>query len=291
MASGFGVDATVNASTGEVLSSTTSQDIRRIMGSLYSPGVISGGVVTTSASGLTYSVSAGVAAIQTATGQIVLTPFDSATATSVGTAARTDIIYVKQNFPADGNSNAVVGLNNTLPKNALALARFSVPAGATNTNAAIRQGNTDYAIPYGASLGALWTYTDTRNATLPNALERRGQGKIYLPTDRRIRFNIQTTLSASGAVGFDSSKYCEWAFWPMIDNSFPTKWTTPGLHQAWCTWQWEYEMNVVAGEHVVSYQTGREVGPGTAKQHYGFDVTNNMRTGTVFTVEDVGVVK
>lgn len=291
MASGFGVDPTIDPITEIVTSSTTSQDIRRILGALYSPGLITGGLVTTSASGMTYTVAAGVAAVRTATGQIVLAPFDQTTVTTtpVTSGNRTDIVYARQNFPAQGNSNVIIGIASSLPANSVKLAQFTLTTNTTNTNSAVRVGNVDYSIPYGSSLGTLHTYVDTRNGSLPAEVQTRGVGKIYVPSDRRIRFILHSTLSSLNAVGFDNGRYCEYAFWATLDNDNFVKWTTGGLHQAKGMYQFETTKNVTAGEHTVGFLMKREVGPGTAVQHYGWDSTGNFRTGTTFTVEDYGV--
>jgi hypothetical protein len=96
-------------------------------------------------------------------------------------------------------------------------------------------------------------------------------------------------LAAIGAVGFDNSKYCEYGFLPNIDGGDFVLWTTPGLHQAWATYQWEGYFNATAGYHTVCYGGFHASGPGQAYQFHGV-YGGFGRTGTVFTVEDAGVV-
>lgn len=291
MATGIGVDPTKNGS-GVITSGRSSLDDRKIWGALYSPGIVSGGVVTTSGSALQYSVSEGVAAIKTATGQIVMAPIPATTVpttANTGTGARTDIVYVKQRFPADGDSNVVVGVAPTLPANALELMKFSVPVNAANTNAATRTGFQSFAIPYGANLGTLYDYTYTTTGPLPQSLVRVGHTTFYVPTDRRLRFTVTALLFAGGASGFSDSTYCEYGFLPNIDGGDFVIFTSPGLHQAWATYSWSEEINVTAGAHTTNLGMLRMVGPGVPRTHYGIDEFGFGRQGIQYRIEDAGV--
>src|SRR4029453_13484136 len=179
MASGFGVDASADGTSG-----TSSSDIRKIFGGLYSPGIISGCTITTSASTMQFTIAAGVVAIRPATGETILAPLAQQTITTSSapaTGTRTDILYVQQRYPSiEGDANLVFGVSTVLPARAVAIKKFIISAGQTNTNAAVATGGVDYSIPYGASLGQLWKYQDTTNAAYPNALTAKGNGTIYL---------------------------------------------------------------------------------------------------------------
>lgn len=291
MAAGWGVEATV--SNGNVVSGTTDTDVRKIWGGLYSPGIISGAKVTTSASAMSYTISAGVVAIQIATGEVVLAPVPQTTiSTSAAPASgnRVDIIWVRQRFPSpDNTSEVIVECGTTLPSKALPLRRFSIPAGITNTNSAVATGNIDYSIPYGASLGILHKYKYTGSITVPNAITRAGHGTIYLPTDRNVRFKYIGIHSAEGAVGFDNSKYTQLGCLPNVDGGDFVLWSSPGLHQAWQTVYFESTITLSAGSHTVNLGRFREVGPGNVKQWHG-TYNNFGREGATFTVEDAGPV-
>lgn len=293
MATGIGVDPTKSGST--ITSGRSALDDRKIWGGLYSPGIISGGAVSTSGSLLQYTVSEGVAAIKTATGQIVMAPIPATTVTTPAAptsgSPRTDIVYVKQRFPADGDSNVVVGVaaGTALPTNALELMRFSVPLNAANTNSATRTGFQTFSIPYGANLGTLYEYTYTTSGALPTSFTRLGHGSFYVPTDRRLRFSISAMIYAQGAVGFSNANYCEYYFIPNFDSNDFVIWTTPGLHQAWATYSWSEDINVSAGVHTTNFIAARAVGPGTPMTHYGLDVNGYGRRGIQFRIEDVGV--
>lgn len=288
MASGFGVDRSADGTSG-----TSSSDIRKIFGGLYTPGIISGCTITTSGSTMSYTIAPGVVAIRPATGEIILAPVSQSTVVAPAAPAsgtRTDILYVQQRYPSvEGDANLVFGVGTTLPARAVEVKRYIVSAGQTNTNAAVVTGDVAYSIPYGASLGVLHQYQDTGWEDLPNAQTVKGTGKIYVPTDRRVRFRLRSTLYAKGAVGFDNSKYVEYGFMPALDDVYFTTWTTPGLHQAWSTVLFEAYMTVPAGTHTVKYAAFRAGGSGTATQVYG-NIGGFVREGTVFVVEDAGPV-
>lgn len=286
MTSGFGVDRSTDGTTG-----TSSQDIRKIFGALYTPGIISGCGVATSGSNLTYTVSSGVAAIKTGAGETIMAPVPSKTVTvsSPSGGSRTDIVYAQQRYPSiEGDATVDVGVSTTLPARAVELRRYTLPSGAANTNAATISGGIDYSIPYGASLGVLHQYQDTTVGKYPVSLTRMGSGTIRLPTDRRLRFSLTTTLWANGSTGFDNSKYAEYAFLPSIDGSDICIWTTPGLHQAWATLAFEVYFNASAGTHTVGYGQFRMSGNTDAYGFYGTDGKGYGRTGTTFTVTDAG---
>jgi hypothetical protein len=293
MATGIGVDPTKSGAT--ITSGRSALDDRKIWGGLYTPGIINGGSVTTSASLLQYTVSEGVAAIKTATGQIVMAPIPATTVTAPAAptsgSPRVDIVYVKQRFPADGDSNVVVGVaaGTALPTNALELMRFSLPLNASNTNSATRTGFQIFSIPYGANLGVIYEYKWTTSGVLPNLMGQYGHGTFYLPTDRRLRFSISALLYANGATGFSDSTYCEYFFIPLLDGADVAIWQSPGLHQSWATYNWSYDLNVSAGTHTTQFVMSQLRGPGSAATFYGSDEFGFSRKGIIYRIEDVGV--
>lgn len=291
MPSGWGVDPTIE--NGIVTSGTSAEDVRKVWGALYSPGIISGCEVKTNTN-MTYTITEGVVAIKTATGQVVLSPVAATTiptAAAPATGTRTDIVWVRQKFPSpDNNSNVVVEVGTTLPTRALMLRKFTVSAGATNTNAAVVDAARDFSIPYGASLGTLHYYQNTFSGVISNTLLREGIGTIYLPTDRLVRFTYRGVHSAQNAVRFDDARYCELAVYPSVDNNNFELWTSGGLHQAWETVEFTTTRALTAGTHTVSYVRRREVGPGSIVQWHGW-YNGNYRRGAEFFVEDAGPIK
>lgn len=292
MTSGFGVDPTKDGN-GNITSGTTSSDIQSIWGGLYTPGLVSGCSVATSSSAMTYSVSTGVVMIPTATGQVIPAPVPATVVTTSPApsgGSRTDIVYAQQQIPTvEGSSNVVVSVGQSLPARAVLLKKYTVPAGITNTAGTTVAGDITYSLPYGGGLGILHQWTDTFSGVHNQNNLRLGIGTITLPTDRLLRFSVTSTLYASGAVGFDNSKYCEWYTNPELDNATLVRWNSPGLHQAWGTYSWESYFTVTAGTHTVSYSRGRIVGPGSVATQYG-TFNGVPYGGTVFTVEDAGVV-
>lgn len=294
MASGLGVDPTKNGS-GVITSGTTAEDIRRINGSLYSPGLMGGGVVTTSSSALTYTVSAGVGVVETAPGSkqhmVIPIPATTLTVTSPVGAARKDIIYAQQRTPAvDGDSNVIVNFGTTLPPRSVLLSDRTLPAGATTTSQASVSGNITYSIPWGASLGRLHYFQyQTPGALTTSGIQRMGHTNLFLPTDRLVRWRIDAVMYAMNASGFSSTSYCEMGFLPSYDNGDFVLWTTPGLHQAWGTYSFEATILMTAGVHPINFGLTRIVGPGTAATHYGLDGQGYGRRGIEFSLFDAGV--
>lgn len=290
MTSGFGVDA-----TDDGLSGTSSEDIRKILGGLYSPGVITGCDVTTSASTMEYTVASGVVAISAATGEIILAPVPQTVVMAPAapiSGSRTDIVYVKQRYPSivgEGDAEIVLGVAEVLPERALALQKFTVGSGIANTKAATSLNSVDFSIPYGTNGKNYYDYTYSVSGALPNPLTRVGGGSIYLATDRKLRFTLSATLQSIGAVGFDNAKYCEYYFLPNIDNGDIMIWQTPGLHQSLATYYFEGFYNATKGRHSVNLGMGRMVGPGTAQTQHGL-VGGFGRTGIVFNIRDAGPI-
>lgn len=300
MTSGWGVDATVV--DGSVTSGTEAADVRKVWGALYTPGVISGAKVTTSASAMTFSVSSGVVAIKTATGEVVMTPVQGTTLTTgapPGTGSRIDVVFAQQRFPTDGDSYSIYRVLPfateaavSLPANSQEVRRYQVNAGPANTNAAVIKAGINYSIPYGATLGRLHYYQHTAsgiNGGLP-AFSRVGHGSFTLPTERLLKFSITAVLNASGASGFDNSKYCEYGFIPNLNGGDFVLWQTPGLHQSWGTYYFESTIVAPAGETTVNCLFTKIVGPGTPLGHYGTDGSGYGRRGIEFIVEDIGPV-
>lgn len=302
MTVGWGVDATVVNNV--VTSGTTASDVRKVWGSLYTPGVINGCTITRSGSAMTYQVASGVVAISPTVGEVVMAPVEGAvvpTASAPGMGTRVDVVYAQQRQPASGDSYVVLAVESfatelaiVLPPVSQELGRFLVSAGQTNTNAAVQLGDVDYSIPYGGSLGTLHQWNSLFDGDLPPELIRFGHGTFNLPTDRRVRFTWTCVLSARNASGFDNSKYCEYG-WIFNSERIAgggggdfVRHSTPGLHQAWATYQFESVVNLPAGKNTVHIARKRMIGPGIGWQHYGIDPEGYARGGGEFIVEDLG---
>lgn len=287
MTTGFGVDATVDG-TGKVTSGTSAWDVRRVWGGLIAtPGIISGAVVSTSTTGMQYSITDGVVAIKPTANEIIPVPVFGTTLTTLpapSSGTRTDYIYVQQRYPSiDGDSEVVLGVGQSIPDRAQLLKAFFVSAGQTKTSQAVQNGGVDYAIPYGASLGTLFQNRDTFNGKFTTTTTI-AQSQLYVPTDRLVKVSVLASVSADAANGFDNSKYCEASFRVYLDNVSQWRWNTPGLHQAWGHYYWEDTLTLTRGVHTLRCDRGRQVGPGTPYQHY----QAGEMPGTLFTVDDIG---
>lgn len=285
--SGWGVDPTVVG--GIAKTGTTSEDVRKVWGALYTPGVVSGAVVTPSSTGLSYSISAGVVAIKIANGEVIMAPVPAGTVntTSVSSGTRKDIVYAKQNLPADGDSLVVLGVAATLPARAVALGTFTVSAGNTKGTQFVRSASVDYSIPYGSSGAALHWWRDTSNAAITTGTSD-GHGSFYLPTDRKIIISVDACVSSdSGLKGYNDASWTEARYAPYIDGVRMCTWYTPPLTAGWATYHFENYFDLTAGEHTVYLGFDRQAGPAYPLRHYaGAD----KFPGTNFVVRDAGVI-
>ena len=300
MTVGWGVDATVTNNV--VTSGTTAADVRKVWGALYTPGVVNGCTITRSGSAMTYTVASGVVAISPTVGEVIMAPVQGApvpTTVAPGTGTRVDVVYAVQRQPASGDSNVALEVKSFAteadivpPAASQELGRFLVSAGQTNTNAATVIGDVKYSIPYGGTLGVIHYWQNKYDGDLTNGFGRLGHGTYNLPTDRLVRYTYRTTLSSRGAIGFDNSKYVEYGF--LFNNDriggsgdFVIH-TTPGLHQAWATYEFNSLIVLPSGPNTFSLAETRIVGPGTAWQHYGSDGSGYGRRGGEFIIEDLG---
>lgn len=296
MATSWGIDP-LKDSNGVVQIGTTADDFRKIQGGLYTPGLISGGKVTTSASALTYTVSGGVAAFPIVTSGVPQTVLGAIPATVLSTSAavsgtRMDLIYAQQRTVAvEGDPNIIVAVGTSLPDRAVLLDGFIVGTTTASTTAATRSADIKYSIPYGASLGRLVNMTSMFNSNFAIAASGTqprsslGSATYYLPTDRLIRISLTATASANGAIGFDNSKYCEAGYEVLIDNVIQFTWTTGGLHQSWEENNWDGYIQHSAGSHTITVRHFRASGPGTPR---GRALTGQPYARVI--VEDIGPV-
>lgn len=287
MTTSWGIDP-LKDGTGAVTLGTTAADLRQIQGGLYTPGLISGGLVNRSASAHTYTVTQGVAAFPIVTGtapQTVLGPIPAKVLTipPPGSGNVTYIVYAQQRTVAtDGDPNVIVDFGTTLPARAVMLNSFIVASTTANSNAAVRTGDIRYSVPYGASLGMLY---DAKSAFGGNFTARATDlsGSFFLPTDRLVRISLMASLSASGAAGFSNAAYCEAGYDIIIDGVKKFSWSSMGLHQAWAENNWSDTLVLSMGTHTIRSERYRAQGPGTP-------VVRSTNYGSSLSVEDIGPV-
>lgn len=285
--SGWGVDPTIV--NGVAKTGTGSDDVRKVWGALYTPGVISGAVVTPSSSALSYSVGAGVAAIKMANGEVVMAPIPagSVATTSVSSGTRKDIVYAQQSLPSEGDSLVSLGVATSLPARSVALGTFTVAAGNTKASQFVRSASVNYSIPYGSSGAVLHSWRDTSNTTITTGTSD-GHGSFFLPTDRKICISIDATLSSSVfAPGYRDNGWTEARYAPYIDGERMCTWFTPPLTGTRATYHFENYFDLAAGEHTVHLGFDRQAGPAYPVRHFG---EVDRYSGTNFVVRDAGVI-
>lgn len=195
MATGFGVD---NDAMGN---GTTPDDIQTITAAEYATAGIIKGCNVTPTSTMDYNIGEGAVVIKLSAGRMIRVPVQSQkipTGAAPATGQRTDIVYVKQNFPATDGSNAVVvGVATTLPANSVEIGRRVIPAGTTSTAQGLAAGNRIYAQLTGASRNLLATHRDTdTSAHRPGEVITRGATSFVLPTDRLVEFRMTGVIAA-----------------------------------------------------------------------------------------------
>lgn len=172
---------------------TTPETIQKIIAAQYtnsSDNPLIGGGVITGLGTLAFQVAAGVAIHATAAGavQVAWDATQTALITPPASGTATWVVYV------DVSGNVLVGAAPiTAPY--VTLGQFSVPAGTTATSSLTNTWNTNYALPYGASLHTLFDGTDKSNAAAGGTVNA-VTGSFYVPTDRRVCIELTTSLMA-----------------------------------------------------------------------------------------------
>ena len=203
----------------------TALDYRKILQGFYpNPGIVNGGTVTGNSS-LTYHVPPTVAVIDRGSDGTRLVYFSGGDtpAVAAGDASnrRIDVIWLKANDPAlDGGSKEVtLGVTQGTPSSnpavpnldsgKLALMEKLVQPGATNLSTGSGDNRSyNYAIPYGASIGAVASISENQNHTV---LENVQSGKMIwyqklavqfsIPSDRRLEFSWEAASTVGAGTG------------------------------------------------------------------------------------------
>lgn len=251
MTTGFGVGPDANGN------GTTTDDIQRITSAEYIwPGIINRGNVTGTTS-MKYRLDGGAAIIQVGPEAKVKVPLfaqDIPTEPAPATGSRTDIVYVKQNFPAtDGNNLVVVGVAQTLPSNALELQRFNVPAGATSTNQCTPTGNKIYTRPVGAQFGVLFSAVDTDGTEhAPGQTITRGAGSFNLWTDSDVELKLSSCISSTDVNGQVKDEVGSVMYQIYIDDILQYSWERR-FDKFWESKEFSRLVTLPQGRHTVKY--------------------------------------
>lgn len=293
MATGWGVDATKNAS-GAVTSGTSAKDIRTVVSGMYNQGILRGCVVTRSSTDMSYSIGSGLVCNGFGGNESVLMPVYASKVTvkpNTSSSSRIDYVYVKQNIPTvDGNSNIVVGVTNTAPASddrRFCIRKFVVPAGATKTSSASYSGSINYSTPYGQSGRLLVNARDTFNGQIKNRSLNDLGGSFSLTTDRLLRVDMTVTVDLeTGFQGYDRLSNLVY-----VDGVKRATFSTGSIDQgAYTTHSWSWYVQVARGEHNITLkrESWYQEKYNKASEIY-FRYSANGWPGQTLVVADVGV--
>ena len=282
---------------------TSPADARKILSAHWASfGVVTGGTVSTSSTGLTYTVAPGVGVGSRGTtyGAVeFLIPSGSVTTTAgPSSGSRIDVVYALPQDPSQGDASADVILgvvNGTaassptkpgVPTGAVELGAFLVPQSMWKTSQATAYGDQVYAIPYGASLGVLVDVKDTTSGVpsnqSPSSAPWRGSSKFYLPTSRYVEVSLVIPMQSKGDEDDSGSLTIQF----RIDGQIAYEEMFAYSTTRWDTARVTYAFLLSAGSHTVAYKWAK----GSANMP---DIrlvgTGKYREGVVFRVRDLGV--
>lgn len=301
MSVGIGIDA-VSDGAGGYTGRSPLDDRLLVRSEYHNLGIVMGCAVATSSTGMSYTISTGTDPVSVAVGsrsgadgasRFPVPSSQVATAAAPTSGARIDVVWARQLDPEKGDvsNQSVTGVSQgaasaspvtpAIPAGAVPLASYQVPQGATRTNQATLVKVGDRAIPYGASLGILHSFTDNRNGLLPQGNQRIGLGQINLPTPRRLNFRVLTSPSS-----MDYAKQGSIMIRFVLDGT-PFMSHELGFNGYWTSQSAETSKVVTAGYHTVAFELQARAGA-PFYMHYGSS-SGELYQGTVFQVEDQGV--
>lgn len=255
MATGLGVPHVV---TPEGPVGTTPEDMQRIIAAEYNTdGIIDGCDVSGTAT-MEYRVTAGAVVLSTGTDMAITIPVVATTlpaAAAPATGTRTDLIYVRQLFPTQGNpdNTAFVGVTSgALPANSVLLDQRVVPAGATATTATTSVANRKFARPVGSTLGRLHLHVEKDSTPRTTGVFTRGAGRFYVPTDRDVDIRLASCVSASASNGATLDEYGSVLYTVYVDNN-PFVSFERRFDRFWETKVFTAVLAATEGEHTVHY--------------------------------------
>lgn len=272
MAVGFGVGPDQNGN------GTTPEDIQAITSAEYIWAGILTGCDVKGTSGMSYQITAGGVIIQMDAFHKIKVPVLAQTvptAAAPATGSRTDIIYVKQNFPGtDGNNAVVVGVGTSVPANAVEIGRMVIPAGATSTKQGTPTGNRIFTRPVGSQFGVLFSAVDTDSTEhAPGQVLTRGAGAFTLWTDSDVELKLSSCISASdSAQGTQLDEYGSVFYKIYVDDVLQYTWERR-FDRVWESKEFSRLVTLNQGRHTVKYTAETRWNPpgqsGKWKVRYG----------------------
>lgn len=252
MATGFGVDLDQNNN------GTTPEDIQAINSAEYIWAGILTGCDVLGTSEMSYKITPGAVIIRIDDFHKIKAPVlgqTIPTAPAPVTGSRTDIIYVKQNFPAtDGNNAVVVGVGSTVPANAVEIGRRVVNAGITATTSATVTGNRIFTRPVGSQFGVLFSKVDTDGTEhVPGTVYTRGAGDFNLWTDSDVELKLSSCVSATdGNGGVTADEYGSVIYKIYVDDVLQYSWERR-YDRFWESKEFSRLVTLDQGRHTVKY--------------------------------------
>ena len=143
-----------------------------------------------------------------------------------GSGPRIDVIWIRANDPTQGDADNHVTLGVAqgtpsptpvappIPAGCTPVARRTMPANASSTNAASDAGAVPYALPYGASLGRLAFVKATNSYQVPEDKDKNGKmvwhdqlkTAVTLPTRRLVRIQWKACSTVGISSGSDKNE-------------------------------------------------------------------------------------
>lgn len=268
----------------------TPEGMQRAIGSSYmNEGIVPGPIPfkVSGTNGWAYSITACTVVGYTSTSKRlgVLIPIEASSipvSAAPAGSSRTDTIYVET---LTGVVRVAEGIS--APGSAVVLAVRELPAGAANTKAAVTSGDTDYAIPSGASLGRLLHWDGTGISSWTETLPtQRFSGRFVLPTDRIIRIEQIATFTTKDDAT-DLPYYV--AFTYNIDG---TTWVKRAYFQADPTRQTRtvaISIELPAGAHTLTVDTHVRTFNGSQSGSPFVWVSESFDTALEMSLWDMGV--
>lgn len=289
MATGFGVGLDQNNN------GTTPEDIQAITSAEYIWAGILTGCDVLGTSEMSYKITPGAVIIRIDAFHKIKAPVlgqTIPTAPAPVTGSRTDIIYVKQNFPAtDGNNAVVVGVGSSVPANAVEIGRRIVNAGITATTSTTVTGNRIFTRPVGAQFGVLFSKVDTDGTEhVPGTTYTRGAGEFSLWTDSDVELKLSSCISASSDAQGNQLDEIGSVFYKIyVDDVLQYTWERR-YDRVWESKEFSRLITLDQGRHTVKYTVKTQWYPsgssGKWKVRYG---TANKFSGDDFRVIHRGV--
>lgn len=298
---GWGVEPILNSSN-TVESGTTSVDVRKTWGAMYSGGIVRGINIRPQTTDYRFSVGEGVVMVPTGPSEAVPVYVEAQNVYAPNPNNQSLHMSIVVTQPLVGATNTafaqvLMGTTSSLP---------TIPAGSqsvynyrfnSNSTAASHGsvvGIYPASVPYGANLGVYAWHTDTSNSLIPWADALSASMRVSVPTDRKVLVSAQACLSAmrangtTPAVGFDNTAYCEVEYNVYIDGDWQWSWVTPGLHEAKMHMHFEEYVNLRKGSYTFQIRTRYNTAStrGRAMRHHR---TANQGTGTYYAVRDIGI--